>query len=764
MVDVRIRTKLMIAVAVNIVVFVGVIFFGVRPYFIEKSMEQDRQTVESQVASVSETLANRKHTLERTLVDWAVWNDTYTFVQRRNASYVQSNISEESLENLSVNAIVYLDRDGEAFYSSFRSASTTLSKTDQQTLIKAVTSRLSDQEDTQNGIYASDFGPTLYVSHPILRSDSSGPSQGTLVMLEFVDPAFMADMSTQTKIPLTIQPARQNQTVITDGDAGTDVVIPLGTVFQQSDFEVKFTVEQTHYENTVAMLRLGMIALVVLGLGLLFSLLWTIHRVVIRRLMEIVSELKVITLERDSRLRLSRDANSHDEIEQMATSMNEVLAALEDTRAEVIDRAFRDALTLLPNRLALEDYFSNVRGKQDQIGVLGLDLDDFRRINDQYGHRTGDAVLIFIASRLNFYKEDGFVARIGADEFMFVHPSWTLEQLQPVARRLIKDLKDWAEVNGVKGMAATIGIDVFTCAESHHTYEMMMGRLDVVIHEAKLSGKNRVLTFQEIEDGSHYLQTLEMERDLRHALEHDEFELYYQPIVSPRPFAVRGVEALIRWNHPTKGQISPGLFIPVAEQLGLISDLGRWVLEQAVTEMKDHVERHHLFLSINVSKRQIADGSFLASLERVLMSSRFDPHRLHVEITESEVGGNLYELQQFIQSLKAIGVKISLDDFGVGTSSLSFLQSLQLDLIKIDQNFVKGIPENTFDRALLEGLYQTFHTLGLDIVTEGVERPEQLAFVLEHSSSLIQGYHYSKPVPLAQLEHYLKKTVTMYDW
>ncbi|KAB2862911.1 MAG: EAL domain-containing protein, partial [Exiguobacterium chiriqhucha] len=336
--------------------------------------------------------------------------------------------------------------------------------------------------------------------------------------------------------------------------------------------------------------------------------------------------------------------------------------------------------------------------------------------------------------------------------------------LQPVARRLIKDLKDWAEVNGVKGMAATIGIDVFTCAEPHHTYEMMMGRLDVVIHEAKLSGKNRVLTFQEIEDGSHYLQTLEMERDLRHALEHDEFELYYQPIVSPRPFAVRGVEALIRWNHPTKGQISPGLFIPVAEQLGLISDLGRWVLEQAVTEMKDHVERHHLFLSINVSKRQIADGSFLASLERVLMSSRFDPHRLHVEITESEVGGNLYELQQFIQSLKAIGVKISLDDFGVGTSSLSFLQSLQLDLIKIDQNFVKGIPENTFDRALLEGLYQTFHTLGLDIVTEGVERPEQLAFVLEHSSSLIQGYHYSKPVPLAQLEHYLKKTVTMYDW
>ena len=763
MVDVRIRTKLMIAVAVNIIVFVGVIFFGVRPYFIEKSMEQDRQMVERRIASVTETLVNRKSTLERTLVDWAVWNDTYTFVQNQNDKYINSNISEETLENLGVQAMVFLNRTGEVEYSTFRQEDSPLSKASQQTIISDITKRLRPNLELQDGVYDSEYGPILYASHPILRSDSSGPAQGTLVMLEFVDVDFLADLSAQTKIQLTIQPAQYSETKMTLQNDGTEVVVPLDTVFQTTDFEVSFIVEPTHYQNTISMLRLGMFALLVLGLGLFLSLLWTIHHVVIRRLIEIVDELKQITLERDSRLRLSRDKHSRDEIEQMAMSMNEVLSALEDTRAEVLDRAFRDALTQLPNRLGLEDYFSTVRGRHGRIGVIGLDLDDFRRINDQYGHRTGDSVLIYIASRLNFYKEDGFVARIGADEFMLVHPGWTLEQLQPVARHLTKDLKDWADVNGVKGMAVTIGIDVFTCAEPHHTYEIMMGRLDVVIHEAKMSGKNRVLTFQEIEDGSHYLQTLEMERDLRHALEHDEFELYYQPIVSPRPFSVRGVEALIRWNHPSKGQISPGLFIPVAEQLGLISDLGRWVLEQAVREMTEQVKRHHLFLSINVSKRQIADGSFLDSLEHVLTETGFDPHRLHVEITESEVGGNLYELQQFIHALKAIGVKISLDDFGVGTSSLSFLQSLQLDIIKIDQNFVKGIPENTFDRALLEGLYQTFHTLGLDIVTEGVERPEQLAFVLEHSSSLIQGYHYSKPVPLAQLEHYLKQTVTMYD-
>ncbi|WP_445002086.1 putative bifunctional diguanylate cyclase/phosphodiesterase [Exiguobacterium alkaliphilum] len=757
----RIRTKLMIAVALNILIFVGVIFFVVRPYFIEQSMERDRLAVDSQIASVTETLANRKSSLERTLVDWAAWNDAYAFVQGKNEAFVDSNISEASLDNLNVNAMLFLNRDGDVHYATFQKQGLSLTEPEQQAFLTDIASRVRADANTRSTIYESEYGPVFYATHPILQSDRSGPVEGTLVMLEFVSSHFVADLSAQTKLPLAVGLTEATDTMITSRDGLTHVVIPLDTVYDKTDYGITFVVEPTHYANTVSMLRLGMVALVFLGTGLFLSLLWTFHRVVIRRLMEIGGELKQITVERDSRLRLSIDAGSRDEIEQMAASMNEVLAALEDTRAEVLDKAYRDALTQLPNRLAVEDYFAAVRKTYRHIGVIGLDLDDFRRINDQFGHRTGDAALIYIASRLNFYKEEGFVARIGADEFMFLHPNWTLEELRPVARRLMKDLADWADVNGVTGLTTTIGLDVFASHHPHHTYEILMGRLDVVLHEAKLSGKNRVLSFQEIEDGSHYLQTLEMERDLRRALEEDEFELYYQPIVSPHPFAVRGVEALIRWNHPVKGQVSPGLFIPIAEQLGLISDIGRWVLRQAVREMREHVTRHELFLSINVSKRQIADGSFLGELERILHDQTFNPSNLHVEITESEVGGNLYELQQFISSLKAIGVKISLDDFGVGTSSLSFLQSLQLDLIKIDQNFVKGIPENTFDRALLEGLYQTFHTLGLDIVTEGVERPEQLAFVLEHSSSLIQGYHYSKPVPLSQLENYLKKVVML---
>lgn len=757
----RIRTKLMIAVALNILIFVGVIFFVVRPYFIEQSMERDRLAVDSQIASVTETLANRKSSLERTLVDWAAWNDAYAFVQGKNEAFVDSNISEASLDNLNVNAMLFLNRDGDVHYATFQKQGLSLTEPEQQAFLTDIASRVRADANTRSTIYESEYGPVFYATHPILQSDRSGPVEGTLVMLEFVSSHFVADLSAQTKLPLAVGLTEATDTMITSRDGLTHVVIPLDTVYDKTDYGITFVVEPTHYANTVSMLRLGMVALVFLGTGLFLSLLWTFHRVVIRRLMEIGGELKQITVERDSRLRLSIDAGSRDEIEQMAASMNEVLAALEDTRAEVLDKAYRDALTQLPNRLAVEDYFADVRKTYRHIGVIGLDLDDFRRINDQFGHRTGDAALIYIASRLNFYKEEGFVARIGADEFMFLHPNWTLEELRPVARRLMKDLADWADVNGVTGLTTTIGLDVFASHHPHHTYEILMGRLDVVLHEAKLSGKNRVLSFQEIEDGSHYLQTLEMERDLRRALEEDEFELYYQPIVSPHPFAVRGVEALIRWNHPVKGQVSPGLFIPIAEQLGLISDIGRWVLRQAVREMREHVTRHELFLSINVSKRQIADGSFLGELERILHDQTFNPSNLHVEITESEVGGNLYELQQFISSLKAIGVKISLDDFGVGTSSLSFLQSLQLDLIKIDQNFVKGITENTFDRALLEGLYQTFHTLGLDIVTEGVERPEQLAFVLEHSSSLIQGYHYSKPVPLSQLENYLKKVVML---
>lgn len=763
MAGLRVQTKLFIAIAVNITLFIGIILFVIKPYFIEKSIDQDELMIRSQVDSVSEVFSNRRSMLERILIDWAVWTDAYNFVNNPNETFIRNNLGHETLDNLDISAMLFLNEDQDLVYSEFSRFYASDNGAEREAFTKDILRFVNASGIKQNAVYGTDYGPVVYMSHPIVRSDGTGDAKGTLVVIQKIGPDFMSAVSAQAKTPITIRPLAHNRLTIERDEKFARVTMPLQSIYQDANWEVNFSIKRTFYLNTISMLQTGMFGLLVLGVGLLVTLFLTIHRFITKRLLHIVTELKQITYERNSRLRIRLNRKNSDEIEDMAITINNVLDALEETKTESLNRAFRDSLTRLPNRLAVEDMFAHMMKPASQIAVLGIDLDNFRRINDQFGQRTGDALLTFLASRLNFYKEDGFVARIGADEFIFIHPKWSTHEMRLIANQIAKDVRDWGQKQGMKGLTISFGIDQLNGSDQFYTYETIMSRLDVVLHEVKASGKNQILAYDEIESGSHYLHMLEMERDLRYALEHDEFELYYQPIVSPRPFAVRGVEALIRWNHPSKGQISPGLFIPVAEQLGLISDLGRWVLEQAVMEMTEQVKRHHLFLSINVSKRQIADGSFLDSLEHVLTETGFDPHRLHVEITESEVGGNLYELQQFIHALKAIGVKISLDDFGVGTSSLSFLQSLQLDIIKIDQNFVKGIPENTFDRALLEGLYQTFHTLGLDIVTEGVERPEQLAFVLEHSSSLIQGYHYSKPVPLAQLEHYLKQTVTMYD-
>ncbi|WP_353647115.1 EAL domain-containing protein [Exiguobacterium sp. SH31] len=717
----------------------------------------------NQIDSVSEVFANRRMVLESTMIDWAIWNDSYDFVQGQNKSFIQNNMSPDTLENLDVSAMVFLNEDRELIHSEFSRFYELESPLERNNFTKEISRFVNVSGIKQNAVYGTDYGPVIFMSHPILKSDRSGPAKGTLIVIQKIGPDFISTVSAQAKVPITISPFSHNKLTIEKNEQFVRVSMPLQSVYQDANWEVNFSIKRTNYLNTISMLQTGMLGLFILGLGLLLTLFWTINRFVTQRLLKIVDELKNIKFERNSRLRIRLNRKNRDEIEEMAVSINNVLDSLDQMRTESLNRAFRDSLTRLPNRLAVEDMFGHMLGKSKVVAVLGIDIDNFRRFNDQFGQRTGDAMLTFLASRLSFYKEDGFAARIGADEFMFIHPHWTIEEMRLVANQLVKDLTEWGRKQGMTGLTASIGMDELSPTENY-TYETMMGRLDAVLHEVKLSGKNKILSYQEIEDGSHYLQTLVMERDLRHALKHGEFELHYQPIVSPRPFAVCGVEALIRWNHPSKGPISPGVFIPVAEQLGLISDVGRWVLRQAVQEIQEHTERHNLFLSVNVSKRQIADGSFLEELESVLFESGFEPSLLHIEITETEVGGNIYELQQFIRSLKALGVKISLDDFGVGTSSLSFLQSLQLDIIKIDQNFVKGIPENTFDRALLEGLYQTFHALGLEIVTEGIERPEQLAFVLEHSGSLIQGYHYSKPVPLAQLEHYLKKTAMMYEW
>ncbi|WP_214689064.1 EAL domain-containing protein [Exiguobacterium sp. s163] len=758
MVGLRVQTKLFIAIAVNIVLFIGVILFVIKPYFVEKSIEQDRAMTRDQIESVSEVFANHRLMLERILVDWSVWTNAYDFVQNQNEAFIENNMGEETLENLGVGAMIFLDRDRKVVYSEFTQFYELDREEDKEIFTNDLIRYVNSSGIKQSAVYGTDFGPVVFMSHPILRSDGTGKPGGTLVLIQKIGPDFMAAMSAQAKTKLSISPLSHRQLTVDEDNQFARVSLPLQSVYQDANWELNFSVKRMYYTNTQTMLETGMLGLLVLGLGLLLTLFWSVNQIVTKRLMGIVNELKWITKERNSRLRIQLHPNQQDEIEEMAISMNEVLDALEQTQKESLTRAFRDSLTRLPNRLAVEEMFVSLPETTRSIGVMGIDFDNFRRINDQFGQRMGDAMLTFFASRLMFYKEDGFVARIGADEFILIHPEWTTEELMIIANQLVKDLREWGLKQGMNHLTLSISIDELT-GPTHHSYEVMMARLDVVLHEAKASGKDQILSYQEIKDGSHYLQALEMERDLRHALRHDEFELYYQPIVSPQPFQVRGVEALIRWHHPQKGFVSPGVFIPVAEQLGLISDVGRWVLVRAITEIQEYAERLDLFLSINVSKRQILDGSFLEALEETIAKTGFPPHRLHVEITESEVGGNVYELQQFIQALKAIGVKISLDDFGVGTSSLSYLQSLCLDIVKIDQNFVKGIPENKFDRALLEGLYQTFQTLGLEIVTEGVERPEQLAFVLEYSGSLIQGYHYSKPIPIDQLHLYLRKTV-----
>nr|WP_240542780.1 EAL domain-containing protein [Exiguobacterium qingdaonense] len=754
----RVQTKLFIAIAANILLFIGVILFVIKPYFVEKSIEQDRAMTRDQIESVSEVFANHRLMLERTLVDWSVWTNVFDFVQGNNESFVEKNLGEDTLDNLGIGAMIFLDENREVVYSEFNQFYELDREAERTAFTNDLLRYVNSSGVKQSAVYGTDFGPVVFMSHPIFRNDGSKDQGGTLILIEKIGPDFMATMSAQAKTKLSISPLSHQRLTIERDDQFARVSLPLQSIYQDANWEINFSVKRTYYSNTETMLELGMFGLLVLGIGLLLTLFWTVNQIITKRLVEIVNELKGITKERNSRLRIRLNPGKRDEIEQMAISMNEVLDALEQTQKESLTRAFRDSLTRLPNRLAVEEVFMSLPESPRVIGVMGIDLDNFRRINDQFGQRTGDAMLTFFASRLMFYKEDGFVARTGADEFILIHPGWTVEELKIVANQLMRDLREWGLKQGMNHLTLSIGIDELT-DPAHHTYEVMMARLDVVLHEVKASGKDNILSYQDIEDGSHYLQALEMERDLRHALRHDEFELYYQPIVSPQPFRVRGVEALIRWHHPQKGFVSPGVFIPIAEQLGLISDVGRWVLVRAITEMQAHAEHFDLFLSVNVSKRQILDGSFLEALEETLAMTDFPPARLHVEITESEVGGNVYELQQFIQALKAIGVKISLDDFGVGTSSLSYLQSLRLDIIKIDQNFVKGIPENKFDRALLEGLYQTFHTLGLDIVTEGVERPEQLAFVLEYSGSLIQGYHYSKPIPIDQLHHYLRKSV-----
>lgn len=444
----------------------------------------------------------------------------------------------------------------------------------------------------------------------------------------------------------------------------------------------------------------------------------------------------------------------------------------ERTRAQerVHNLAYYDALTGLPNRqLFLEQLhraIESARERDLKVAALYVDLDNFKRINDTLGHNFGDAVLKTIANRLDHcVRSDDCViradpgdegmqlARLGGDEFVAIVQNLRSEdEAVAVAERLRKELTKPVEHQGHEFVVtSSIGVSIYP--DDGDDIDTLLKNADVAMYQAKGAGRNSV-RFYSGTMSLRSLERLDLEVALRRALERDELEVYYQPKILVATERVCGVEALVRWNHPERGLVLPGAFIPLAEECGLITAIGEWVLKRACRQARVWQDRfgRDIEMAVNLSSQQFLQSRVDEVVLQALFEASLKPRLLQLELTESILMQDMQQTVPLLKKLKDAGVGLAMDDFGTGYSSLSYLKRLPIDVVKIDRSFVADLEVDRDDAVICATIIAMAHTLGLQVVAEGVETLGQFEYLRQHGCDQVQGFLISKPLPAGELE------------
>ena len=445
-------------------------------------------------------------------------------------------------------------------------------------------------------------------------------------------------------------------------------------------------------------------------------------------------------------------------------AMKEDVTLRKEYEEKLLRQAHFDELTGLPNRLLARDRLNGALARagrnSSKVAVIMADLDGFKKINDTLGHATGDALLGVIATRIKgALREADTVARLGGDEFLVILPDLKQELAADIAGRKILNACAQPAMVGSHEMYVSASLGVALYPDDGDSPDILIKNADTAMYEAKRAGKNRVMPFRK-EAGLRIVRHLSLETGLHRALQRNELSLAFQPIMDLATGSVAGAEALLRWNNPELGEVTPSEFIPIAEETDIIQEIGAWVLNESCRTLSGlrRTLARPFFMSVNLSARQM-DRRIVDLIATALDTHALPPDALKIEVTESLLVRDIPLTLEIMESMRGLGVGLALDDFGTGYSSLSYIKKYPFSTLKIDQSFIRGVLLDTRDRRLFSAIVAMARALGLDITAEGVETPEHLGLVRDEKCAYSQGFLFSKPLPLDQFLAFMRTKV-----
>lgn len=797
-----IRTRFIGIMAVMLILTTGMVYLILHTVMQDKiNILEDKYIIEN-VERTKKEIFKEIEVLDTIVMDWAVWDNSYQFMIDKNPEYIKANLSEDTLNNLKINIMLFIDNKGNLVHGEGYDIQKKESVPIDEALLKYIKDHSllqnNDVKYRKSGIVTLNGKDLILLSIcPILTSAGEGPINGYIVLGANFTEKKIADIGEElsSEIKLTFLKDFEYDRKFFDLkddkiqiDAVSDQKI-IGRAFLD-DIDGKhlllLSIEKNRDINNIGEAGIKATLWLLLGLFFLFAIIITVilDRGILLRFQELSNDIRKIGEGKDLSVRLKRQ-NIDDELTDVSNEINGMLGALERSQLflsksesalkkaieklqdEVLEHektqeqikyiAYHDTLTGLPNRNLLNELLVHsitlAERNNKCMAVLFLDIDGFKMINDSKGHGMGDQILQEVAERLlKTLRKSDVIARHGGDEFIVI-----IEELdncsgvELIANKIINCFQEPFHLeNQDYFLTTSVGVAVYPA--DGQTPDMLIKNADIAMYKAKENGKNQYLFCTPVmKDVAN--ETMELSTNLYRAIEKNELELYYQPQLSCHNNQIMGVEALIRWRHPVMGLISPAKFIPIAEKTGLILPIGEWVLRTACQQNKKWQEQGlpKIRMGVNLSLRQFHNNDLLNLVESVLKETKLAPQYLELEITETIAMKEKSYIINTLNAFRQIGVSIAIDDFGTEYSSLSYLKHLPVDRLKVAMQFIRGIGIDHKDEALAKGIIVLAKSIGMNVIAEGVETKEQLEFLKNHNCDEIQGYYFFKPLAEAEM-------------